>query len=91
MSWHRSLPFSLALAQAVVNQIKPFAGISPITTAESSHLAEPWLRHAKYLLLPLPITGFFDMQEEGAAQNSSSKATNPPVPENASMLNQPLG
>ena len=65
MSWHRFLLFSLA--QAVVNQIKPFAGISPIMTAESSHLEEPWLRHVKYLLLPLPIIGFFDIHEEGAA------------------------
>lgn len=91
-SWHRFLPVSLVLAQRVVNRIKPFAGISPITTAESSHLAEPWLSHAKYLLLPLPITGFFfEIQEKGAAQNSSSKATNWPAPENPGTLDQSLG
>lgn len=55
MSWNRFLSFSWA--QAVINQIKPFAGISPITTAESSNPAEACLRYAKYLLLLLPITG----------------------------------
>lgn len=58
MSWHRFLLFSLALA------VKPFAGISPVLTAESSHLVEPWLRHDKYLLLHLPIMGVFEIQEE---------------------------
>lgn len=89
MSWHRFLLFSLS--QAVVNQIKPFAGISPIVTAESSHLAESWLRHAKYLLLLLPILGFFEIQEEGAAQNRYVNATHPPVPEKPSMFSHSLG
>lgn len=66
MSWRRF--FLLSLALPVVNQIKPFAGTSPIMTAESSYLEEPWLRHAKYLLLPLPIVGLFEMQEDGVAE-----------------------